>query len=142
MLEPEEIHINGNSMYPAIKDQDILKIDYFEEPKNLTEFKEGEVLLLRPEGDWIIHRVVKNEEKLLTKGDWSRCPDPEGSIWGKVVAVNGLPSFAVDDVKISRYSANISNQHPWRRRLNRFKMLFYVSLRKLFFKNKKSRSSQ
>jgi signal peptidase I len=95
-MHKTELHISGNSMYPAIQERDRLETEIFDEPRKLNDFQEGDVVLLRPGGEWIIHRVVKQENELMTKGDWSLVSDPQASIWGQVVGMNGqAPSLTL-----------------------------------------------
>lgn len=126
-----EIRLHGHSMYPALKNQDILTVDFFKKPRSIESFFEGEVLLLRQDRGWVIHRVVKLNNKLVAKGDWSLNIDDLGSAWGRVVEVNGLESYVLKDPKLSKYSLQLTEKKRWRRRLNRLRLVCYVTRRNL-----------
>jgi signal peptidase I len=124
-MHKTELHISGNSMYPAIQERDRLETEIFDEPRKLNDFQEGDVVLLRPGGEWIIHRVVKQENELMTKGDWSLVSDPQASIWGQVVGMNGKHHPLLFDPKMSRLSLELKSDQRGKRRWVRLKILSY-----------------
>ena len=113
-------------MYPSIKDNDLLDISFFDQPKNLIEFSEGDVVFLRLGNEWVVHRVVKKQDQLLTMGDWSLCTDETSSVWGRVERVEGSRRFVPRDPYLSQLSVSKINKNRILRIGIRIKLLAYV----------------
>ena len=126
VFNPSQIRHSGNSMYPSIKDNDLLDISFFDQPKNLIEFSEGDVVFLRLGNEWVVHRVVKKQDQLLTMGDWSLCTDETSSVWGRVERVEGSRRFVPRDPYLSQLSVSKINKNRILRLGIRIKLLAYV----------------
>lgn len=123
--------LSGHSMYPAIKNQDSIEVEFFNKPKSVDYFSDGEVLLFRTGQEWVIHRVVSQQGQKISKGDWTQVYDQESFVWGKVHRVNGRQGFELFDPAISQLSAAISSESRLLRRWTRLKIIFYVNFKKM-----------
>lgn len=75
--------VNGNSMYPTLKNDDFLIAS------NVTDVEVGDVICFEQNNKLIVHRVIyRNENEIITKGDFNEFQDEKISISqvkGKVV---------------------------------------------------------
>ncbi|MCB0376874.1 MAG: S26 family signal peptidase [Bdellovibrionales bacterium] len=124
-----EIKIHGNSMYPILKNHDLLGVESFDKPEEIDKFAVGEVVLIRDRREWVVHRVVDFGVK-ATMGDWSLCIDAPTKIWGRVLTVNGVPDPLLRDKKVSLISQIISGQPMVFRKFFRVVLLLYVFLKR------------
>ena len=76
-------------MYPCIRHGDQLAIDLFEEPQAISDLRAGQVVLIKQNQEWAVHRIVNRGEQKVTKGDWSLKEDMEKEAWGIVTGING-----------------------------------------------------
>jgi len=90
----EPVRVSGGSMYPALRDGDVVFVSSKREPVA------GDIALLHAPGHGpVLHRVVerRGDGTLLTKGDANRLPDfaptPKTAVQGTVVRV--LPAGAL-----------------------------------------------
>lgn len=60
------ITVNGNSMYPSLKEGDKVQIDFEREIHKM-----GDIILFESKGGYILHRIVKcfDDNTYITKGD-------------------------------------------------------------------------
>lgn len=82
-----EFQANGNSMYPAIKNGEMITV----QPVELSDIKAGDVILYRNQARVIAHRVVRVEpdSQLILRGDASQtldAPIVPHQILGKVIS--------------------------------------------------------
>ena len=79
-------HARGRSMLPTIQDGQVLHV----EPVNSAKLDIGDIVLLRSQGSFKAHRIVRKQgAHFVTQGDASLDPDGEFSssqILGRVVA--------------------------------------------------------
>ncbi len=83
----------GKSMSNVFTPKDQLTFGLFESPKEIEEFHEGDLLLLRNHKQWVVHRVVRNGKQKTTKGDMGLCFDElkGSSVWGEFQKLNSMP---------------------------------------------------
>ena len=123
----EPIHLSGQSMYPTLTEDDGLGVEFFDAPKPIKQMNPGEVVLLRSNNEWVAHRVVEKDGKIVSKGDWSNQFDNESSAWGLVTQVNGRDSQLLSSTKISALSQQIhSSKNRILRRYYRSYLWFKV----------------
>lgn len=85
------IKVNGESMHPFIRNDDILII----EPKGAADINIGDIVLNRqPSGAYIVHRLIKRDgaATLVTKGDSQSnydVPFAAEQVIGRVVQIEG-----------------------------------------------------
>lgn len=72
-------------MRPQFPSGSLVSVDIFEQPRDLAIDDLGEVILLRLNGEWVIHRCVLYKGKLFSKGDWSPQFDKPSQVWGRLV---------------------------------------------------------
>lgn len=126
------IELRGKSMYPAIKETDRLVIDYYTNPKSIDELNVGEVVLIRSSQEWVAHRVVLENGKKKTKGDWSNQFDEVKLAWGQVVSLNGKDSKFLAAPEISQLSSQIHARVPsLKRKMMRIRLMIRVFFLKL-----------
>lgn len=85
----DQVSFHGHSMYPAICQGDKITIEMFNQPIHLSRLKVGQVVLLKNQDEWVVHRVVRKHEQKVSKGDWALLPDEIDMAWGYVTEVNG-----------------------------------------------------
>lgn len=89
-----EMKVKGNSMRPAIMEDDIIKIQHAD------EYKIGEILVFCLENNvWNVHRLLKKEsDYFLCKGDNSFPLEvvTADRLLGKVVEINGRKCSGCD----------------------------------------------
>jgi signal peptidase I len=82
------LHVNGGSMQPFIQRGDWVVIEPVKAPEML---KKGEIILFSRGNEFVIHRIIKLEdEKIITRGDWTRIKDPpisHNDVVGKVIEI-------------------------------------------------------
>lgn len=90
--------VNGNSMYPTLKNNDFLIAS------KTTDVKVGDIICFEQNGKLIVHRVIyKNQDKLITKGDFNKFQDEKISIKqirGKVVYKSSVIGFIYSNLHI------------------------------------------
>ena len=95
--EREGKHESFGSMYPTLKIGDLIVAKEVK-LKRTTEIKEGTIVVIEDK-DYerrVIHRVVSVGEEIVTKGDFSRYPDPPTPISRiKGVYLFKIPTSAV-----------------------------------------------
>ncbi len=84
------LRVAGASMYPSIREGQIVKISLFEGgPPRRELIRPGDVLLYLFEGRCLIHRVISaGETELVMAGDWGGDPHgiPVDAVLGRVHA--------------------------------------------------------
>ncbi|MBW6475199.1 MAG: S24/S26 family peptidase, partial [Anaerolineaceae bacterium] len=80
--------VTGNCMWPLIQKGDWVFIEPFlTDPGNQI----GEIVLMDRGADFVVHRLVRiNGSEVITRGDWSKLPDPpmkREKILGKVIFI-------------------------------------------------------
>ncbi len=83
------VTVQGQSMQPFLRDGDEVWV-----APNPAGLRRGEVVVLRPAGGLLVHRLLRAEpwphpQRLWTQGDSNRLPDPpisSDSLLGRVVA--------------------------------------------------------
>lgn len=100
----EPVKFKGRSMEGLIKSDDVVNVGFFTAPRSLLPTDEGSIVLLKNQNEWIIHRVVRTNGTLTTKGDQNMYFDSLQNlpVWGKVVAVKtkkGLLSWPFQNRK-------------------------------------------
>jgi polysaccharide biosynthesis/export protein len=89
-----EFQATGNSMYPAIKDGEMITV----QPAEISDIKARDVVLYRNQSRVIAHRVVQIEEnsQLILRGDASEnfdAPVEPQQILGKVISTKRARNF-------------------------------------------------
>lgn len=121
-------HMNGNSMYPAICDQDQIEVNYFYSPKSRDELANGQIVLVREGEQWVVHRIAKSKNKVRLKGDWSPVFDETQWVWGEVKKINSKESRLVRDPILAMASRFVEKgKNPLVRKFFRLFILSYVS---------------
>ncbi len=111
-------------MYPYLKNGDTINIEIFNNPKLIETSKQGDLVLVRVCGEWILHRVVKVGRDNKTKGDWSSCYDDIDCFWGTVI----LTKFNTNiEKKISIISKYITSNFKIIRLISRIVLFSYIS---------------
>lgn len=128
-----EIEFRGSSMYPALCEGDSLTVLYYPKPLDLNQIPIGKVVLLKDENEWLVHRVICKNQKIITKGDWSYPLDNVSEVWGEVIAINGKSKAILQSPVIARLSSNLNKKQS---RVTRYimktlLMMLSVSLRNL-----------
>jgi signal peptidase I len=72
------LRVSGSSMRPLISRGDWVDVEpYF----GGTEPQVGEIVLINRGTDFVLHRIIRlTGQEIITKGDWSRTPDPPVSV--------------------------------------------------------------
>ncbi len=116
-----EFHANGNSMYPTIRDGELITV----EPVVISDIKSGDIVLYQNHAGVVAHRVVyakqSNQGQLLLRGDASNsfdAPVMPHQILGKVISTERAGK------KISLDKWKSSLLHVIR---GRFKRLIWIS---------------
>lgn len=117
-------------MFPLISDGDQIEIEYFQAPKELKTQRPGQIVLVRPDTEWVLHRVVQCEKGLGTKGDWSMGLDADSLVWGQLKSINGKTTMIIQDPLLSFYSEKISNKNPRFVRVFFRVLLFWLAMNK------------
>lgn len=84
-----KLSIKGDSMRPFINDGDVLEVEVFSRPRELLDFDVGRVFLIKDQEEWIIHRAVRINQTIKTKGDWSSVFDAKNIVWGQALSLEG-----------------------------------------------------
>ncbi|MDD4554207.1 MAG: signal peptidase I [Bacteroidales bacterium] len=74
---PVKIRVTGNSMYPSLRDGDIVTI----RKEAVEQLRRGDIVGIKSSGKWVAHRLLNKQTHqgallLRTKGDCCRRPDP------------------------------------------------------------------
>ena len=131
MPEVMQIKLQGHSMKPSLRNNDQLGVELFEEPQALQKFNQGETILLRFNGEWIVHRVVCSREGKKTKGDWSICFDEKSKVWGRVATLNGKADALLNNSIISFLSSRVHHKAtPLKRKIFKSLLIAYVYIKR------------
>ena len=89
MNRNHRIPFKGKSMWPLFVENDRLIVKYFSEPSVLCPDLLGKVVLYREGPEWVAHRVLSLDQRLICKGDWSLGVTSANNlkVWGVVEAV-------------------------------------------------------
>ena len=129
-----QIQLSGSSMQPMACNNDHLDIQVFKTPRDLHSFEVGQTVLIRPDQEWVVHRIVLREGSKFTKGDWSLFFDKKTQVWGTVKAINGRPSDLLMDPFIGKLSAKITDTcSPLKRKFLKLKLGVYVYFKRLSY---------
>jgi signal peptidase I len=80
----------GRSMYPALRDGDVVQIEAMSDPA-----EPGDVLMVESATGLRVHRVVQRGEQILTQGDCCFRDDGAVGVLGKVQVASGDSSRPV-----------------------------------------------
>ena len=110
-------------MYPLLNSQDELELNYFNYPVPIEELNRGDIVLLRDQEEWILHRVVKGAQ---SKGDWNNQVDGSLKAWARLQRINGLSADFMESNYLSFLSEQVhqKNKTPIRRS---FRLLLWLS---------------
>ena len=85
---PLRLRVTGNCMQPLIRKGDWVTIDPL--PAGFLP-SVGDIVLVDRGIDFVIHRVIqKSGEDIITKGDWTKTPDPpinQSQLLGRVATI-------------------------------------------------------
>ena len=126
------INFHGHSMFPLIREGAKLDVHFYPQPKPLEDIEVGQVVLIKDQSEWMVHRVVQHDGRKVTKGDWTLPFDKEQWVWGEVSRVDGVSSALLSSPHLGELSRFVSFEHSsLKRKYFRLKILFYVFVNKL-----------
>ena len=115
-----EVRYSGKSMYPALREGDILNVEFFEGEQDLSQIKLGDLVLHRDKYEWMVHRNLGHR----ISADWSYgLWSPKTS--GRVLSVRRGPVEFELNPRVARLTALLSDKKQSRIRPVRW---FYKSL--------------
>lgn len=79
------LRLSGQSMSPFVEANEFMHVEFYERPGE-GPHAPGDLVLIRSEAEWVVHRLLKTREGLRTKGDHSQNYDTPSVIWGRVSA--------------------------------------------------------
>lgn len=103
-MQKMTIAFKGKSMGSLLKEGDKLTIKLFDQPRTINSKDLGKIVLFKDSHEWILHRVVMLNNKLVVKGDHSLIADElsDGKIWGELQNCSSSRFYS----RLSRWYSN------------------------------------
>ena len=72
-------------MWPFLRNEDVVAVHFFPQPKAMAEFPVGKILLCREGEEWVAHRLVTHQGRKVLKGDFSNSYfwERDAVVWGE-----------------------------------------------------------